>query len=124
MSTVTFRLVRPPVARAEAPTLDPSQRAVVAHRDGPLLVLAGPGTGKTTTLVEAVVERVARGASPSEVLVLTFGRQAAAALRERIASRLGRTISEPSAWTFHAWCLALVTAYDEGGAPRLLTGPE
>src|SRR4051812_38108282 len=102
MSTVTFRLVRPPVARAEAPTLDPSQQAVVAHSSGPLLVLAGPGTGKTTTLVEAVVERVREGAAPDDVLVLTFSRKAADELRTRIASRLGRTVAEPAASTFHS----------------------
>ena len=106
------------------PQLDEAQRAVVAHSGGPLLVLAGPGTGKTTTLVEAVVDRVGRGADPGQILVLTFSRKAAAELRERIAGRLGRTIAEPSAWTFHAWCLALVTAYDDGGSPRLLSGPE
>src|SRR5437763_1518010 len=56
-----YRLVRSPVAPALAPDLDDSQRAVVTHPGGPLLVLAGPGTGKTTTLVEAVVDRVERG---------------------------------------------------------------
>ncbi|MDQ1683058.1 MAG: hypothetical protein QOH99_1599, partial [Frankiaceae bacterium] len=125
MSTATpYRLVREQLPPVVAPQLDEAQRSVVAHVGGPLLVLAGPGTGKTTTLVEAVVERVRRGAAPGEVLVLTFSRKAAGELRERIAGRLGRTIAEPSAWTFHAWCLALVTAYDEGGSPRLLSGPE
>ncbi|BEP12017.1 ATP-dependent DNA helicase [Acidothermaceae bacterium B102] len=119
-----YRLVRTPLAAVVAPVLDPSQQAVVDHAGGPLLVLAGPGTGKTTTLVEAVVERVRRGASPEAVLVLTFSRKAADELRERIAGRLARTVSSPSAWTFHAWCLALVRAYDEGALPRLLSGPE
>ncbi|HEY9412266.1 MAG TPA: UvrD-helicase domain-containing protein, partial [Jiangellaceae bacterium] len=50
---------------ASAPALDASQRQVVEHRGGPLLVLAGPGTGKTTTLVEAVVDRIEHdGLSP------------------------------------------------------------
>ncbi len=49
----------------EAPVLDADQQSVVDHPGGPLLVLAGPGTGKTTTLVEAVVDRVRnRGLSP------------------------------------------------------------
>ena len=61
-----------------APRLDDSQRRVVEHPGGPLLVLAGPGTGKTTTLVEAVVDRIERrGLSPEQVLVLTFSRKAA-----------------------------------------------
>ena len=120
-----YRLVRPAVEAVPAPELDPSQRAVVEHRSGPLLVLAGPGTGKTTTLVEAVVDRIERGASPEQVLVLTFSRKAADELRERIASRLGRTVAEPAAYTFHAWCFALVRAYGEPGrTPRLLSQPE
>src|SRR5947209_8177318 len=102
-----YRLVRAPLPPVEVPALDPSQQAVVDHASGPLLVLAGPGTGKTTTLVEAVVERVRRGASPDQLLVLTFSRKAADELRERIAGRLARTSTEPSASTFHAWCLSI-----------------
>ncbi|HEV3173505.1 MAG TPA: ATP-dependent DNA helicase [Actinocrinis sp.] len=86
-----FRLIRPlPPERSGAPTLDPEQRDVVEHRDGPLLVLAGPGTGKTTTLVEAVLARTrGEGALASdEILVLTFSRAAAAELRDRIGARL------------------------------------
>jgi superfamily I DNA/RNA helicase/RecB family exonuclease len=120
-----YRLVRPPVAPAAAPSLDASQQAVVDHPGGPLLVLAGPGTGKTTTLVEAVVARADRGVPPDEVLVLTFSRKAADELRERVATRLGRTVAEPAAYTFHAWCYALVRAHGEPGRlPRLLSQPE
>jgi superfamily I DNA/RNA helicase/RecB family exonuclease len=114
--------------------LDASQRAVVDHPAGPLLVLAGPGTGKTTTLVECVVDRIERrGDTPDSILVLTFSRKAAADLRARIAGRLGRTTVTPMAMTFHAFCYALVRRFgDEAdadshgfGAPlRLLTGPE
>src|SRR5881397_2535395 len=106
----TYRLVRPPVEPPVAPALDEAQQAVVRHAAGPLLVLAGPGTGKTTTLVEAVVTRVDEGASPDQVLVLTFSRKAADELRERIATRLGRTVAEPAAYTFHSWCFAVVRA--------------
>ena len=74
--------------------LDEFQQAVVDHPGGPLLVLAGPGTGKTTTLVEAVVDRIEhRGASPESVLALTFSRKAAEQLRDRVTARLGRTTS-------------------------------
>jgi superfamily I DNA/RNA helicase/RecB family exonuclease len=120
-----FRLVRPAVGPVAVPVLDQSQRQVVEHPSGPLLVLAGPGTGKTTTLVESVVERVDRGADPDQVLVLTFSRKAADELRERIASRLGRTVAEPAAYTFHSWCFALLRAHAEPGRlPRLLSQPE
>ncbi len=61
-----------------------------ATRGGPLLVLAGPGTGKTTAIVEAVADRVIRrGADPGRVLVLTFSRKAAGELRERITRPAG-----------------------------------
>lgn len=125
--------------QAPPPSLDPAQRAVVAHDRGPMLVLAGPGTGKTTTIVEAVVARVARGAervidvggasaaqndesvaraAPASdsmaaqppVLVLTFGRAAADELRERIAARLGSGVL-PTISTFHSFSYALVREF-------------
>src|SRR5688572_33427364 len=108
MSTATYRLVRAPAPPPFVPDLDDEQDRVVTHAAGPLLVLAGPGTGKTTTLVEAVVNRVDRGLAPEQVLVLTFSRKAADELRARITARLGRTVTEPSAWTFHSFCHALV----------------
>nr|WP_279582595.1 UvrD-helicase domain-containing protein [Fodinicola feengrottensis] len=61
---------------------DPGQRAVIDHHNGPLRVLGGPGTGKTTALVEAVVARIASGVPPEKVLLLAFDRRTAAALRE------------------------------------------
>ncbi|MFI0736985.1 UvrD-helicase domain-containing protein [Streptomyces sp. NPDC021100] len=113
------------------PELDAAQRAVVEHGQGPLLVLAGPGTGKTTTLVEAVAERVRRGADPDRMLVLTFSRKAAAELRDRVAARLGEhglAARAPQATTFHSYCYALVRAHQEAGLfaepLRLLSGPE
>ena len=121
-------LVRRAALSPEPPPLDEGQQRVVSHRGGPLLVLAGPGTGKTTAIVEAVAHRVIdRGADPARVLVLTFSRKAAGELRERITARLGRTTREPLALTFHSYAYALVRrefvlAGDE--PPRLLSGPE
>ncbi len=123
-----YRLIRQPVPAAVAPRLDEAQQAVVSHPGGPLLVLAGPGTGKTTAIVEAVVDRIdRRGIEPGRVLVLTFSRKAAQELRERITMRLGRTTREPLALTFHSYAYALVRrefvlAGDE--PPALLSGPE
>src|SRR5262245_19800185 len=95
---------------------------------GPLLVMAGPGTGKTTTIVETVVDRIERrGADPERVLVLTFGRKAAGELRERITGRLRRTTRSPLALTFHSYAYALLrrAAVLLGDVPpRLLSGPE
>ncbi|MFH8755448.1 ATP-dependent helicase [Streptomyces atroolivaceus] len=122
-----YRLVRTPPGSVDPPLLDAPQRAVVDHRDGPLLVLAGPGTGKTTTLVEAVARRVARGADPARILVLTFSRKAAVELRDRMAARLGGTRG-PQATTFHSYCYALVRAHQDADLfadpLRLLSGPE
>ncbi len=122
-----YRLVRTPPARMHPPRLDATQRAVVEHGSGPLLVLAGPGTGKTTTLVESVAARVARGGDPARILVLTFSRKAAVQLRDRMALRLG-TAHAPQATTFHSFCYALVRAHQDSELfvepLRLLSGPE
>ena len=77
------------VSRRRAPVLDEAQRRVVEHGGGPLLVLAGPGTGKTTTLVEAAVARVEAGVPVDDILMLTFSRRAAGELRDRVTARLG-----------------------------------
>ncbi|MEU0600271.1 UvrD-helicase domain-containing protein [Streptomyces sp. NPDC006393] len=122
-----YRLVRTPPAKPDPPRLDAAQRAVVDHENGPLLVLAGPGTGKTTTLVESVAARIARGQDPERILVLTFSRKAAMELRDRMALRTGAARA-PRATTFHSFCYALVRAHQDSGLfvepLRLLSGPE
>ncbi|MFD5271278.1 ATP-dependent helicase [Streptomyces sp. NPDC058335] len=122
-----YRLVRTRPARVDPPRLDAAQRSVVDHTTGPLLVLAGPGTGKTTTLVESVAARVARGGDPERILVLTFSRKAAVELRDRMALRMGAARA-PRATTFHSYCYALVRAEQDSdlfAEPlRLLSGPE
>ena len=128
MSVATsYRLVPPPAAPA-VPTLDEDQQRVVDHPGGPLLVLAGPGTGKTTTLVEAIARRIEEGASPDEVLALTFSRKAAEQLRDRVTARVGRTMSTAMASTFHSFAYALIRRYAAAelyAAPlRLLSAPE
>ncbi|MFD9886323.1 ATP-dependent helicase [Streptomyces alboflavus] len=119
--------MRTPPVLADPPQLDARQRSVVDHVGGPLLVLAGPGTGKTTTLVEAVAARVAKGTDPERVLVLTFSRRAAVELRDRMARRIGAA-DAPQATTFHSFCYALVRAHQDADLfvepLRLLSGPE
>ena len=126
-SPTTYHLVRPRVV-AEVPTLDDHQQRVVDHAGGPLLVLAGPGTGKTTTLVEAIVRRIEEGARPDQVLALTFSRKAAEQLRDRVTARLGRTMSTTLSSTFHSFAYGLVRLYSPAelyAAPlRLLSAPE
>ena len=112
---------------ATLPRLDPTQQAVVDHPGGPLLVLAGPGTGKTTTIVEAVAARIEAGVDPEQILVLTFSRKAAAELRTRITGRVAKTIREPLARTFHSYAYGVLrrAALLRGDAPpRLLTSAE
>ncbi|MFF4257209.1 ATP-dependent helicase [Streptomyces sp. NPDC001663] len=122
-----YRLVRTPPALPDPPRLDAPQRSVVDHAAGPLLVLAGPGTGKTTTLVESVAARIARGGDPERILVLTFSRKAAVELRDRMALRIGAAHA-PRATTFHSFCYALVRAHQDSELfvepLRLLSGPE
>ncbi len=125
----TYTLRRTPVSPPAVPTLDEAQRAVVAHADGPLLVLAGPGTGKTTTMVEAVVDLVERrGVAPEQVLALTFSRKAAEQLRDRVTARLGRTLATPLSSTFHSFAYALVREFIPtelyADPLRLLSAPE
>ncbi|MFI9639453.1 ATP-dependent helicase [Micromonospora sp. NPDC051925] len=103
----------------------------MAHTDGPMLVLGGPGTGKTGTLVEAVAARVAEGVDPERLLVLTFSRRQATEVRHRIEARIAadghRVLREPLVRTFPAFAFGLLrrAAAERGEpSPRLLTGPE
>lgn len=126
---VEYVLGAPDAAPPSVPTLDPEQQAVVDHPGGPLLVLAGPGAGKTSTLVEVVADRVdRRGYAPEEILVLTFSRKAADELKSRIARRLDRTTATTPAMTFHSFCYALVRRFQtesEFARPlQLLSAPE
>ena len=112
-----------------APPLDPAQQRVVDHPGGPLLVLAGPGTGKTTTIVEAIVDRIEKRGAPAEsVLALTFSRKAAEHLRDSVSARLGRTTQALVCSTFHSFAYALVrqhSAPEQYAAPlRLLSSAE
>src|SRR3954452_3762198 len=125
----TYHLVSPPHLRTEPVDLDDDQRRVVGHEGGPLLVLAGPGTGKTTTLVEAIAERIeVRGVDPSQVLALTFSRKAAEQLRDRVTARLGRTTGAAMCSTIHSFAYGLIRRYaprELYRAPRrLLSAPE
>src|SRR3954447_18806744 len=107
----TYHLVRPEHVVA-TPELDEHQRRVVDHPGGPLLVLAGPGTGKTTTLVEAIVDRIDhRGAKADEVLALTFSRKAGGPPRARVAPPLGRPMQPTLISTFHSFAYALIPRY-------------
>jgi len=93
-----------------------------------LRVLGGSGTGKTTTAVEVVVDRVERDdLRPDQCLLLTSSRLAAGSLRERVTARLGRTSTEPLARTHQAFGFGILrqaAALRGDPTPRLLSGPE
>lgn len=124
--SVDLRLRRPVPAATVRPTAE--QRSVLENTDRRVRVLAGPGTGKTATLVEAVAQRITdRGVPPEQVLVLTFSRRAAAELTTRITQRLGVTTREPIVRTLHGYAFALLrrqAAVAGDSVPRLLAAGE
>src|SRR5687768_9022749 len=69
--------------------LNPQQRAAVLHNDGPLLIVAGAGSGKTRTLASRVARLVADGTQPERILLLTFSRRAAREMLQRAARLAG-----------------------------------
>lgn len=97
---------------------------VVAAATGPLLVLGGPGTGKTSLMVDAAAFRLRGGEVPA--LVFAASRQAASELRDRIVRACGHTMFAPRVVTIHAFCLEMVHAFghDDDSPPQLLTAPE
>jgi DNA helicase-2/ATP-dependent DNA helicase PcrA len=87
----------------------PAQQEAVTHAGGPLLILAGAGTGKTHTLVERFAWLAANGTPAEAILTFTFSTRAADDLRDRIEARLGATAYEPlSVTTFQAFCARLL----------------
>ncbi|HEY7815096.1 MAG TPA: ATP-dependent helicase, partial [Nakamurella sp.] len=115
----------PPAAVGFTPSAE--QQRVVRHSRGRLKVLAGPGTGKTATIAAAVAARIADGADPASILVLTFARRAAAELASRTAGLVEVTTVEPTVRTLHSYCYSLVRlAADAHGEspPRMLAAGE
>ncbi|OHV54323.1 UvrD-helicase domain-containing protein [Pseudofrankia sp. BMG5.36] len=101
--------------------LDPDQRAAAAVADGPLVILAGPGTGKTRTLVHAIAHRVReRGVPAGECLAVTFTRRAAEELAERLDGMLGPEAGHVTATTFHGLGLRVIREQHV----RLARGPD
>ncbi len=121
-------LRRAPALVVDAPRLDADQHAVLGLHAPLVRVLGAPGTGKTTTAVELVVDRVVEGGlAPDECLLLTSTRLAAARLRERVTARLARTSTEALARTHQAFGFGLLrqaAALRGDEAPRLISGPE
>lgn len=92
--------------------LNPEQQKAVAHNYGPLLILAGAGSGKTTVLVARTGRLIAEKVSPAnEILVLTFTNKAAKELKHRVSQKVGAPAKKIWAGTFHSFGLYLIKKY-------------
>ncbi len=114
--------------------LNPRQREAILHGEGPLLLLAGAGSGKTRTLTHRVAHLIReRGTAPWRILAVTFTNKAAAEMRERLLHLLGDEAKGLWVATFHAACVRILrreiaalgytsdfTIYDDGDQERLL----
>ncbi|MCC7368807.1 MAG: UvrD-helicase domain-containing protein [Chloroflexi bacterium] len=94
--------------------LGPEQRRAVLAPDGPLVIVAGPGSGKTTVLAARIAYLIlARGVPPTSLLALTFATKAARELRERLVGLLGEQGRRVDVATFHAFGLRIVREWSE-----------
>ncbi len=99
--------------------LTPSQRAAVVHVDGPLLIVAAAGSGKTRVITRRVAHLVSLGVPASSILAITFTNKAAGEMKERIAKAVDRPIRDfgrldqrwPTICTFHSLCLRILRHY-------------
>src|SRR5687767_8837027 len=120
---------RPYTASPEPPpVLDPQslltdltepQREAVTHVDGPLLIVAGAGSGKTRVITRRVAYLVAQGIPPASILAITFTNKAAGEMKQRVEKVVGRPIRDfgrldqpwPTICTFHSLCLRILRHY-------------
>lgn len=103
--------------------LNPAQREAVLHTEGPLLVLAGAGSGKTRVIVHRIAHLIGQGASASSILAMTFTNKAAAEMKARVAQLVSKRLAkELTVGTFHAFGLELLRReHARFGYPRQIT---
>ncbi len=99
--------------------LNPDQLDAVVHRGGPLLVVAGAGSGKTRVLTHRIAHLIDEGIHPMQILAITFTNKAAGEMRERVAALVGPVALKMWVSTFHSACVRILRANaDRLGYPR------
>lgn len=89
--------------------LNPAQREAVTHTIGPLLIIAGPGSGKTRTVVHSIAYAIENGEDPSKIAAFTFTRKAAGELKKRVGEIIAKDIiNDAQISTFHSFCGSVV----------------
>ena len=102
--------------------LNARQMEAVIHKDGPMLVLAGAGSGKTTVLIARVERLIESGVRPWNILTITFTNKAADELKNRLVAKLGTEAADVFASTFHSMCVRILRRDGEKiGIPKSFT---